>query len=94
MLRGPTLLLVLCAAMSNAPFQCSSKPDPETAFEETPGEAMYKLAQYFRESGNTAAWRQTLQYLIDSYPSSRFAVRAKQDLAADGGAAADAADDE
>ncbi len=81
MVRGPSLLLILCLALSNAPFQCSSEPDPEHAFEETPGEAMYKLAQHFREAGDTAAWRQTLQFLIDNYPSSRFAVMAKQDLA-------------
>jgi len=80
MFRGvPALLLV--AAVSGAPVQCGSEPDPSSAMEETPGEALYDLAEKFRKNGDRDAWRDTLLHLIDRYPGSRFAVAAKQDLA-------------
>ena len=72
----------LLSGLASAPFQCSSEADPSEAIEETPGEALYGLAQRFREEGDEAAWRRTLQYLIKQYPSSRFATMAKRDLAA------------
>ncbi len=80
---------VLLAALGGAPMQCSGGPDPAKAPEETPGEALYQLAQEFRSRGDEAAWRQTLEHLIARYPSSRFAVAARQDLA-DAGVAAPA----
>lgn len=49
--------------------------------EETPGEALYGLAQDFQKAGDRGGWQRTLEYLIRRYPSSRFAVTAKQDLA-------------
>jgi outer membrane protein assembly factor BamD (BamD/ComL family) len=73
--------LVLClAALAHAPLQCASEPDPTLRRHETPGEALYGLAQKFHEQGNETAWRETLEYLIDRYPNSRFAARARQDL--------------
>ena len=74
-------VLVLAAALTgSAPFQCSSQPDPDNALEETPGEALYRLAEQFRKDGDTKAWRTTLRYLVAQYPSSRFAERARADL--------------
>ena len=73
-------MLLLAALMSTAPYQCSGDPDPANAVDETPGEALYGLAEQFRQAGKVEAWRQTLRYLIDRYPSSRFAVTAKEDL--------------
>jgi hypothetical protein len=81
MLRG---VLFLSAALASAPFQCTRDPDPRNALEETPGEALYNLAQEFRAKGDEKAWRETLGYLIRRYPSSRFTVMAKDDLAASG----------
>ena len=80
MLRGATVLL-LASVLSTAPFQCSGGSDPAKAVDETPGDALYGLAQEFRQAGNLEAWRRTLRYLIDRYPSSRLSVTAKQDLA-------------
>ncbi len=74
--------LLLAAALAGAPFQCSHDPDPRNAIEETPGEALYQLAQQFRSQGNTKAWRETLAYLIKHYPSSHYAEVAKDELAA------------
>ena len=64
-------------------MQCSGEPDPAKALEETPGEAVYKLAQEFHAKGDREAWAATLQFLIANYPSSRFAEMAKVDLERD-----------
>jgi hypothetical protein len=77
--------LALTASLSGfagvAPFQCQSEPDPAKALEETPGEALYELAEQFKARGDDDAWRDTLKYLIERYPSSRFAASARDDLA-------------
>jgi len=72
---------VFClAALGYAPLQCASEPDETLRRNETPDEAVYGLAEKFREHGNEAAWRETLEYLIERYPNSRHAARARQDL--------------
>jgi TolA-binding protein len=68
------------AVLAEAPLQCSREPDPELRKYETPPDALYDLAQRFKAKGDTSAWRDTLRYLVERYPSSRFAERAKQDL--------------
>ncbi len=73
-------MMLLSAALASAPFQCSSDPNPGQALEETPAEALFKLAEDFREQGNEPAWRHTLEFLIKRYPSSHFATRAKHQL--------------
>ena len=80
MLRFGSLLL-LSVLIAHAPMQCSGEPDPAKAIEETPGEALYKLAAEFQGQGDRAAWEGTLRFLMRNYPSSRFAVMAEQDLA-------------
>jgi hypothetical protein len=79
---GRALLLSasLGGLLSGAPFQCASESDPNKAVEETPGQALYELAEQFKENGDDAAWRDTLKYLIEHYPSSRFAASARDDL--------------
>ncbi len=86
MTRGLTVLF-LASWLSTAPYQCSGDPDPAKAVDETPGQALYGLAEQFRDAGKVEAWRKTLRYLIDRYPSSRFAKTAEQDLAGGSGAA-------
>ncbi|MBI4701627.1 MAG: hypothetical protein HY744_10800 [Deltaproteobacteria bacterium] len=81
-------LLLLTASLSAAPYQCASEPDAAHAIEETPGEAIYKLAEQYRAAGNREAWLGALRFLVQNYPSSRFAEAARLDLAAataDGG---------
>ena len=80
MLRA-TAVAGLVAALTGAPFQCSGTPEPSRLIEETPGQALYELAQDFKKSGDHEAWRRTLERLVARYPSSRFATQAKQDLA-------------
>jgi hypothetical protein len=72
--------IVLCAAALQAPLQCSSKPPPDLAIDESPGSAVYGAAEQLKAKGDMAGWRTTLEYLIARYPSSRFAAMAKQDL--------------
>jgi len=72
--------MILLASLSTAPFQCAKRPDPERAIEEEPGDALYKLAERFREKGDREARITTLRYLVERFPSSRFAPEAKRDL--------------
>jgi outer membrane protein assembly factor BamD (BamD/ComL family) len=72
----------ICAAGLNfAPLQCASDPDPALRRYETPDEALYGLAKRFRAEGDERAFKVTLEYLIQQYPNSRFAVSARSDLA-------------
>ncbi|MCC6521587.1 MAG: hypothetical protein IT373_02900 [Polyangiaceae bacterium] len=83
---------VVCASLSaSAPFQCSHEPDPTLAREDSPGEALYKLAVGFRDSGKREAWLETLRYIVARYPSSRWAATASDDLRQAGEADAGAA---
>ena len=80
---------LFCAALlAHAPLQCSREPGPELRRYETPPEALYDLATRFKARGEEGAWRDTLAYIIERYPNSRYAMRAKDELGArDGGAA-------
>jgi len=78
-----SLLVALAVAHGFAPLQCQSDPEPAERRYETPGEALYDLAQRFKKEGNEAAWRDTLEYLIERYPNSRHAVMARDDLGKD-----------
>jgi len=73
--------LGLVAAVAWAPMQCASDPSPAERRYETPGEALYGLAEQFKAKGDEAAWRSTLEYLVARYPNSRYAKMAKDDLA-------------
>jgi hypothetical protein len=81
---------LLLGSLATAPFQCARDPDPDKAMEEEPGEALYDLAEQFRERGAESARISTLRYLVEHYPSSRFAARARQELDELGAAAPDA----
>ena len=77
-----SIALVFLGSVGSAPFQCARNPDPESAIEEEPGEALFGLAEQFREQGNVEGRKSTLIYLVKRYPASRFATRAAQDLEA------------
>ncbi len=78
-LRSAALSLLLASA-SLAPFQCSSEVDPNKRREDEPGEALYGLAEQFKEKGDQRARADTLRFIIKKYPTSRFAERARLDL--------------
>lgn len=77
MLRG-SIWLAAAALLGTAPYQCKSN-DPERAREETPGEALWLLCGRFAEQGDDASARRVLDYLIERYPSSREATRAREE---------------
>ena len=75
------MVVALCLAASGlAPMQCGSDPDYSLRDHETPDEALWGLAERFDKQGNQAARRQTLEYLVERYPNSRYAARARQEL--------------
>jgi TolA-binding protein len=71
------LLFVLCVSASSAPLQCPSTPPPEQAREDQAPEALWILAQRFSTHGDTQSSYATLRFLVERYPSSRFAERAR-----------------
>jgi hypothetical protein len=73
---------VLLAA---APMQCGHTPDAELREDETPGDALWRMAQRFHDTRDATAERETLQYLVDRYPASRWVGPARDQLARLGG---------
>lgn len=71
---------VLASVIALAPFQCKGSQDPALQRSETPGDALYQLAQDFRAKGDDKAYRDTLRFLVERYPSSRRAVAARMEL--------------
>ncbi len=76
---------ILASALGGAPLQCSKEPEHQQREYETPAEALYSLAQTFKERGDQKAWRQTLEYLVKRYPNDRYAKKATVDLTAASG---------
>jgi len=66
------LLLLL-----RAPIQCASDPDPNRRLEDTPSEALWRLAERFEADGDEAARRIALEEIVERYPSSAEAERAR-----------------
>jgi outer membrane protein assembly factor BamD (BamD/ComL family) len=72
---------LLAALLSSAPLQCGHTPEAELQEDETPGDALWRLAQKFRDRHDGAAERQTLEYLVERYPASRWVAPAREELA-------------
>ena len=78
--------LYLAALVALAPIQCGHPPQEHPELEDSPAEALWDLSEHFAAEGDDAARRQTLDYLIERYPSSRFAERARLALGREGDA--------
>ncbi|HJL17321.1 MAG TPA: hypothetical protein RMH99_16760 [Sandaracinaceae bacterium LLY-WYZ-13_1] len=74
-----------------APIQCGSPPRERPELEDSPAEALWDLSVRFDEAGDAAGRRRTLEYLVERYPSSRFAERARVVLGRQSGAAGSSA---
>ena len=72
--------LLLSGFLTLAPLQCASAPDPDRRLEDSPEEALLGLADRMRDAGDEAGRRRTLEYLVERYPSSREAARARLEL--------------
>jgi len=84
------LLIVLW--LGSAPFQCASEPDPDRRIADTPSEALWGLAEEFRETGDDDARETTLRRIVERYPDSAEAEMAR--MALDGREPAPEATDE
>jgi len=77
-MSGRALALALSFAL--APIQCGHEVDPALRRDETPGDALWQLAQKFHDEHDEAAARRTLEYLVEQYPASRWATAARDEL--------------
>jgi len=80
--------LSLTLSFALAPFQCAHKADPNLRREDTAGDALWALAEDFGAHHNEEAQRETLAYLVQKYPSSRYTPAAKEELSRFGTASA------
>ncbi|MEY4510262.1 MAG: hypothetical protein RLZZ450_2384 [Pseudomonadota bacterium] len=62
-----------------APYQCGAEPDARPQEDSAP-KALFMLAEKFEQEGNSSARETTLRQLIDQYPASRYAERARADM--------------
>ncbi len=76
---------LLLAAALTAPLQCARKPPPEQRTEDDAAEVLYSLAEKFKTEGNAPARAETLRFLVERFPTSRFAESARLDLDQIGG---------
>ncbi len=60
-------------------MQCAREP-AERIREDSPGDALYGLAEDFRAKGNEEALMQTLRFLVEKYPSNRHVPAARAEL--------------
>ena len=72
--------LALALGLMLAPLQCGSPPGEHPELEDSPAEALWDLSVRFETAGDAAGQRRTLEYLVERYPSSRFAARARSEL--------------
>jgi hypothetical protein len=93
-LAGAAVMMSIFSVTSGAvPLQCGGggDPAPELQREDSPGDALWNLAEKFRGEHNDAAAKETLRYLVAQYPSNRHAGPAKDllvqmgDVPPDGG---------
>ena len=73
-------LLLAITLSGAAPFQCASDPDPNRRLEDTPAEALWGLAERFRAQSNEPARLVALHELVERYPTSAEAERARMVL--------------
>ena len=77
---------------SIAPFQCAGDAPPISGErEDTPGEALKRLADEFEKAGDREARVRTLKFLVERYPRSRAAAAAEVELGELGVSSASAA---
>ena len=81
-----TVIAGAAALLSTAPMQCGHTPDAELREDETPGDALWGLAERFKGSHDEAGEKRTIEYLVERYPASRWVGPAREELGKLGGA--------
>ena len=72
-------LLFAACLLTTAPYQCATDTN-DRPLEDTAPQALWILAERFESEHNQAAKETTLRQIIDEYPTSRYAQRARQEL--------------
>lgn len=62
-----------------APYQCATEPD-ERPQEDSAPKALFMLSEKFEQEGNSSARETTLRQLIEQYPASRYAEKARAEM--------------
>jgi hypothetical protein len=79
-MRTASLVLAGLLAAGAAPMQCpTTDREPLPTYPDAPEEC-YGLAERLREHGDLDAWRTALEYVIERFPDSRWAARARDEL--------------
>lgn len=71
------VVLALCSALL-APYQCATAE--HRPLEDTAPKSLWLMAERFEKEGQTSAREVTLKQLIEQYPGSRYARRARAAL--------------
>ena len=71
-------VLALCAALL-APYQCATSKN-ERPLEDTAPKALWILSERFQKDGDDKARETTLRQIVEQYPGSRYASRARSEL--------------
>jgi outer membrane protein assembly factor BamD (BamD/ComL family) len=71
---------IVAGVFALAPLQCPHETDAAHCWDDAPGDSLWDLAQKFRDNHDEAGARRTLQFLVERYPSSRFAPAAREQL--------------
>jgi len=69
--------IVVALVLALAPMQCGAPARDRPEWEDSPAEAIWDLSERFAADGDPAGRTRTLEYLIERYPSSHFAERAR-----------------
>ena len=74
-------VLALCTALL-APYQCATSKE-QRPLEDTAPKALWLLAERFKKEGDGKARETTLHQIVEQYPGSRYASRARGELGID-----------
>lgn len=78
--RAAWLALAGLLGAAAAPMQCPATDREPLVAEPDAPEECYGLAERLRERGDLEGWRTALEYVIERFPDSRWAARARDDL--------------
>lgn len=79
-MRRALLVGAASILLGAAPVQCGDPEPVRYARRDDASEVVWRLGLRLRERGHAAAALDTFRYLVERYPSSRWAARARAEL--------------
>jgi outer membrane protein assembly factor BamD (BamD/ComL family) len=77
-MRGSIWVVLLASALLGvAPAQCGEPEPIQYARRDDPAETVYRLGERLRDRGHDEAARDTWEFLVEQYPSSRWSEKAR-----------------